>query len=217
MINFVCYARVSDAVSQGVDGLGIDAQLHSMRSYVERLGTGRIVAEYVEAESGANDHRERLLAAIATARRTGAKILIARLDRISRDAAFILSLRKSGVDFVCADMPEADSFQISLYAILAQRERELISLRTKLALQAAKRRGVRLGARDPARQVALMAAANRNRKIDFAARVRPEIESIRATGVSTLQGIADCLNRRGIATPRGRTWHPASVRNLLAT
>ena len=113
-------------------------------------------------------------------------------------------------------MPECDRFTVSLFAILAQRERELIAERTRLALQAAKKRGVYLGAVDPVRQVRLMNEGSRRAKVEFRQKIVPTIEEIKATGVATLQGIADCLNRRGIKTRTGKSFLPGTVSSILA-
>lgn len=213
---WIAYARVSSAQHQGADGLGIAGQLDSMRNHAQRTG-GTIVAEFVEVESGAVDDRPQLNAALALAKKEGATVLVARLDRISRDAAFILGLTKNNVRFVCVDNPHADIFLLQITAVIAEQERRAIRTRTRMALQAAKRRGVRLGTRTPERQVRLMVEANRRAGIDFARKIGPAIDSIRATGVTTLQGIADCLNRRGIATRTGKTtWHATTVKRAMA-
>jgi DNA invertase Pin-like site-specific DNA recombinase len=216
MTNAFClYARVSSKVSQRVDGLGIAAQLQSMRSYVSRVG-GVIVAEYVEAESGANDDRQVLKDCISNATETSSTILVARLDRISRDACFIFNLRKANVAFRCVDMPEADAFQISLFAVLAEREKTLIGLRTKAALAAAKSRGIKLGTPNPVRSVSLMTQAARNEKVKFATKMRPIIREIMETGVSSYSEVARCLNRRGIITRQKKEWHAETVKRILA-
>src|ERR1019366_685376 len=161
-MNFCTYVRVSTK-SQGLDGLGIAAQTDSVVGYVEKQG-GVIIGQFAETESGAKDDRPQLAAALAMCRKTKATLLVARLDRLSRDAAFLITLKKSEVAFTCVDMPECDHFTVSLFAILAERERILIGLRTKLALQAAKKRGIVLGAVDPARQVKLMNEGSRRAK-----------------------------------------------------
>jgi DNA invertase Pin-like site-specific DNA recombinase len=148
-------------------------------------------------------------------RKTKATLLVARLDRLSRDAAFLITLKKSEVAFTCVDMPECDHFTVSLFAILAERERILIGLRTKLALQAAKKRGIVLGAVDPARQVKLMNEGSRRAKVEFRGKMLPIIREIQSAGVSTLQGITDCLNRRGIKTRTGKNFLPGTVSSLL--
>ena len=136
------YYRVSTQ-KQGASGLGLEAQQAAVRAFVAdpaQLGT-----EYVEIESGKRNHRPQLLAAMAEARRTGATLLIAKLDRLSRNAGFIFALRDSGVEFVCCDMPDANTLTVGLFAVIAQHERETISKRTKDALAAKKARGAQLG------------------------------------------------------------------------
>lgn len=119
------------------------------------------------------------------------------------------------VDFVCCDCPNGDKFTVGILALVAQRERELISERTRLGLAAAKSKGVKLGTPNPQKAVVAMVAKNKSAKAEFAAKVLPIIEGIKSAGVQTLQGICDCLNRRGIPTRTGKTWYPATVRNIL--
>ena len=136
------YYRVSTQ-KQGSSGLGLDAQRAAVRTFVP--DAAQLGAEYVEIKSGKKNQRPQLLAAIAEARRVGATLLIAKLDRLSRNAGFIFALRDSGVDFVCCDMPDANTLTVGLFAVIAQHERETISKRTKEALAAKKARGVKLG------------------------------------------------------------------------
>lgn len=209
---FVAYFRVSTKM-QGLDGLGIAAQTHSVQTFVEKQG-GEIVGHFAETESGAKDDRPQLLAALTMCRKAKAVLLVARLDRLSRDAAFLLSLRKSDVEFRCVDMPECDRFTVSLFAVLAERERDLISSRTRLALQAAKRRGVRLGTTTPDRQVVLMNIGARRAKEQFAAKIRPIVQEIREAGIRTWAGLAQALNRRGISSRTGGTWYGSTVKAI---
>jgi DNA invertase Pin-like site-specific DNA recombinase len=173
--------------------------------------------EFSEVESGRKTDTERpqLAAALEYAKKTKATLVIAKLDRLGRNAEFLLSLQNSGVDFVACDCPTADKFTVGILALLAQRERELISERTRLGLATAKAKGVRLGTRNPERAVAVMISANKAAKVEFAAKVAPVIEEIKSAGVQTLRGICDCLNRRGISTRNGKNWYPATVRNIL--
>lgn len=215
MQTFVTYCRVSTR-HQKLDGLGMDSQKQLVAAYVARQG-GQIVGEFNEVESGSktDEGRPELAAALQLAKRTKSKLIVAKLDRLSRNAEFLLRLQNANVDFVCCDAPNVDRLTVGILALVAQREREMISERTKAALQAAKRRGVQLGSRNPQRQVALMVHGARKGKEAFSMRVRPIVEEIRLAGVTTLQGIADCLNRRGIATRQGKQWYPATVRNLI--
>lgn len=217
----VLYLRVSTA-SQGRSGLGVEAQ----RAAVAQFCRGRdaeVLAEYVEVESGKRDDRPELVRALKHADITGAVLVIAKLDRLSRDAAFLLQLQKSGVRFVAADMPEACNLTVGILALVAQQEREAISSRTKAALAAAKARGQKLGNPNGAEAlrragkgtgaalVAVKAGADRH-----AAKLASTVAEVRAEGITSLMGIAKALNGRGVETPRGGHWHTSSVRNLLA-
>ena len=140
---YVAYYRVSTA-KQGRSGLGLDAQREAVRGFLNGSNWS-LLAEHTEVESGKRDDRPELAIALRTCRLTGASLIIARLDRLSRDAAFLLNLEKAGVEFVAADMPNANRLTVRLMAVIAQEEREMISARTKAALTAAKARGTTLG------------------------------------------------------------------------
>ena len=206
---FVAYLRVSTD-KQGRSGLGLDAQRQAIADF---LAGGKLVAEFVEVESGKRDERPQLAAALHRAKVTGAKLLIAKLDRLSRNMAFIARLQESGAQFVCADMPEANELTVHLLAAIAQHERKLISERTKAALAAAKRRGTKLGNPNGARALKghgndgaiQMIKFNAKR---FAGDVAPIIADIRAAGITSYRGIAKELNARGILTGRCGRWHP---------
>jgi DNA invertase Pin-like site-specific DNA recombinase len=211
MAVFIAYYRVSTD-RQGASGLGLDAQ----RSAVKRhLGDrGHLVAEYTEIESGRrHTNRPQLLAALEECHRRAAVLLIARLDRLARNVAFIANLMESKVDFIAVDMPTANRLTIHILAAVAEHEREMISKRTKAALAEAKRRGTRLGNPRIAEATARAAAAHRAR------RPAPEVATLmtewRANG-KTLRAIAHDLNRLNIRPPRGRQWYASSVRNQLA-
>ena len=208
----VKYLRVSRE-SQGISGLGMEAQRDTVNRFIAGRGMEPI-AEFCEVESGKKTavDRPELEKALALCRKRGATLVVSRLDRLARNALFLLQLQHSNVDFLCVDAADVDRFTIGVLALLAERERILISERTKAALAAAKRRGVKLGTKTPAQQVRLMNAGAHRAKEEFAAKVRPVIAEIRQAGVSTLKGIAECLNRRGIATRTGKTWYPATVR-----
>ncbi len=217
---FVAYYRVSTQ-GQSRSGLGLDAQ----RDAVERLARqrrGNIIATYTEAESGKLNARPELTKALHHAKVTGAILLIAKLDRLSRNAAFLLTLRDSGARFIAADVPDATDLTVGILALIAQQEREAISLRTHEALAAAKRRGTRLGNPNGARALHGSGRGNRatiaavKAKADaHAAQLRPVIESLRAEGLSSLPELRDALNDRGMLTPRRGKWHAASVAKLL--
>jgi DNA invertase Pin-like site-specific DNA recombinase len=210
----VAYFRVSTS-RQGESGLGLDAQRETVRRFASSHGL-QIIAEHTEVESGKVNDRPKLTEALHLCRKTGATLVVSKLDRLSRSAIFLLQLQQSNVEFVCCDAPNVDRFTVGILALVAQRERELISERTKSALSAAKARGVRLGTRDPQRQVKIMAAAYRRQKEDFIAKITPVIEDVKKGGVTTLKGIAECLTRRGIPTRNGKSvWFGSTVKAVL--
>lgn len=217
MRRFVGYFRVSTK-TQGIDGNGMTSQREIVRRFVEGQN-GVLEREFSEVESGGKTDRQRpqLAAALEYARMHKACVIIAKLCRLARNAEFLLRLQNSGVDFVCCDCPNADKFTVGILALVAQRERELIGERTRLGLAAAKTKGVKLGTPNPQKAVAAMAAANKTARDEFAVKILPVIAEIKSAGVQTLQGICDCLNRRGITTRNGKKWYPATVRNVLKT
>jgi len=212
MTKYVAYFRVSTE-RQGQSGLGLEAQQAAVKAYADS-----IIHSFTEIESGKHDDRPQLAAAIAMCKRTGAALLIAKIDRLSRQAAFLLTLRDSGVQIVAADMPHAGTLEFGIRAVVAQHEREEISRRTKAALAAAKARGVKLGCPTPERSSAAGNAAIKARAGAFAQRLAPIIADIQRAGCHTLRDIAAALQARGITTPRGgAAWSPSQVRNLITT
>lgn len=216
---FISYLRVSTD-KQGRSGLGLEAQRAAVERYLNGNGS-ELLAEFVEVESGKRSDRPELEKAFHQCRITGATLVIARLDRLSRDAHFLLGLQKAGVQFVCADMPEANTLTIGLLAVMAQYEREQISERTKAALAAAKARGVKLGnpkgaAHLRGRYQPQAVAAAKAKANERAADLRVVVDDIRDGGTTSIRAIAAELNRRGIRTPRGRSWYPTSVQRLLS-
>ena len=215
---FVSYVRVSTQ-QQGQSGLGLEAQQQAVARHVEAVG-GTLAGEFVEVESGKLNARPQLLAALKACRLTGAALLVAKLDRLSRNAAFLLSLRESRVRFVCCDNPNANELTVGILAVVAEDERRRISERTKAALQAAKARGIKLGnprlaELPPQNPVQARTRLQELTKL-YAAELAEVVEDIRAQGTSSLSGIARELNRRNIATRLGGKWHASSVSNLLA-
>ncbi len=210
---FVAYYRVSTD-RQGRSGLGLDAQAESVRRHVERA-QGEIVASFTEVESGKRADRPELVRALDVAGRRRATLVIARLDRLSRNLAFIANLMESRVDFIACDNPHATRLTLHILAAVAEHEREMISARTKAALAVAKARGVRLGNPRPSQAQMIGAAANRAAADRFAARMYDQVVGLRGQGLS-LRQIAAELNGRGIATARGRGWAPQQVRAVLA-
>jgi len=210
---FVAYYRVS-TTKQGINGLGMDAQKQAVKNYLNG-GSGALVAEFAEVESGKKVDRRELQSALELCRKTKATLLIAKLDRLARNAGFLLSLRDAGVNFVAVDMPHANRMVIGVMALVAEQERELISERTKAGLAAAKRRGTRLG--NPTLHLAVKMAGKRNSELanGFASDIRETIEEIRQAGMTSLRQIAHCLNVRGFKTRNGKRFAPQSVKNLI--
>lgn len=232
----VAYYRVSTA-GQGRSGLGLDAQ----RRAVDELTTQRhlhLLEQFTEVESGKRHDRPQLAAALNHAKLTGSVLMIAKLDRLSRNAAFLLALRDSGVRFLAADIPDANDLTIGVLAVIAQAEREAISRRTKEALKTIKvrlaagtahtsmrsgRAVVRLGNPNGTKAIrasnrgndaailAIKTAADR-RTSDLA----PVVCRIQESGATTPTAVARLLNTQGVLTARGKTWHPSTVKNLLA-
>ena len=218
----VAYYRVSTA-RQGQSGLGLDAQRVAVEGLCAARGWDLVAPPYQEVESGKRSDRPELLKALERAKLTGARLVIAKLDRLSRDATFLITLQDSGVRFTAADMPDANELTVGIMALVARQERQAISKRTTEALAAAKARGQRLG--NPNGAAALRRAGKGNQAAtaavsaqatDRAAQLRPVLEGLQAAGVTSLNGIAASLNDEGILTPRGGRWHASSVRNLVA-
>ncbi|WP_152047607.1 recombinase family protein [Aureimonas psammosilenae] len=217
---FVSYLRVSTA-KQGSDGLGIDAQRSAVEAYVQRMAgaNATVLHEYLEVESGRRDDRQQLRAAIEHAQLSGARLVIAKLDRLSRDVHFLSGLQKAGVDFVAADMPDANALTVHILAAVAQHEREMISARTKAALVEAKRRGVKLGNPNGAEGIRHLgtgrAVAAITAKADAKAKqLQKALARIEADGITTALGTANALNERGILSPRGGAWTATAVQRL---
>jgi len=217
---FVAYYRVSTE-KQGRSGLGLEAQRRAVEDVLSSNGAWDKVGEYVEIESGRNRARPELEKAIATARLHGAKLIVAKLDRLARDASFLFSLRDAGVDFIAADMPEANRLTVNILACVAEDEAERISRRTREALAAAKARGVELGTPEnlddeARRKGAQVSAEVRGARADQrAADLRPILEDLREHGRTSLRALAEGLNERNIPTARGGRWHPNTVRRVL--
>jgi DNA invertase Pin-like site-specific DNA recombinase len=227
----VAYYRVSTA-AQGRSGLGLDAQKAAVEAVAALRGL-TLLAEFTEVESGKRNDRPQLAKALQHARLTGAVLVIAKLDRLSRNAAFLLTLRESGVRFMAADFPDANDLTIGLLAVVAEAERQAISRRTRDALAEIKVRIERDGSyRSPRSGRTLTRLGNpcgwRKRrasnakavatvKANAAARVEAladVLEALAAEGVASASGIARELNRRGFRTPRNGPWHPSTVAAL---
>jgi DNA invertase Pin-like site-specific DNA recombinase len=218
---FVAYERVSTA-RQGASGLGLEAQRQTIEEFAHSRGAD-LIARFTEVESGRKADRPELRKALDLARLTGATLVIAKLDRLSRNAAFLLTLRDSGVRFLACDIPEANDLTVGIMALIAQSEREAISRRTKEALTVAKARGVRLG--NPNGAAALKRAGKGGAPLRAAVRANadrhaqdlaPVLEELRMQGVTSLRCLAAALNTRGMITRRGGRWHVSNVKNLVA-
>ncbi len=210
---YVAYYRVSTK-QQGQSGLGLDAQQIQVKNFV---GENNILKHFVEVESGKNNNRPELKRAIELAKKEQAKLVIAKLDRLSRNAAFIFMLRDTNVNFVCADMPEANSLTIGIMAVLAQDERERISQRTKAALDAKKAKGINLGTPAnltlEARQKGLTTRMKNAKKNKQNIQATELIISYKKEGYS-LADIATKLNDKGFKTRYGKDFKPMSVKRL---
>ena len=215
MQSFVAYYRVSTK-RQGQSGLGLEAQESAVARHVKSTG-GNLVAEFREVESGRKSDRLELEEAIAVARKTKSILVVAKLDRLSRDPEFLFRLQNSKLEFVCCDMPQADRFTIGIMIVMAQKEREDISRRTKAALAALKARGVKLG--NPrlaeATKASLKSRSKSDKRRQEAIRMFILREIIIKGRVSTHADIAECLNARGVGTARGKRWHTTTVRRLI--
>lgn len=205
---FVSYFRVSTD-RQGQSGLGLDAQREAVQQFIAgRAATSctGVIAEFVEIESGSKNDRPQLALALEACRKHRATLLIAKLDRLARNVAFISALMEGDVEFVAADNPHASRLMLHLLAAFAEHEREMISQRTKAALAAAKARGVRLGINGAA-----LAAANHAEAVAYAATIEEHVRAARASGAKTLTAIAAYLNQHGIPSREGQRWHPSNV------
>jgi DNA invertase Pin-like site-specific DNA recombinase len=219
MSSAIAYYRVSTQ-RQGRSGLGLEAQRAAVVRFTEAEGMS-IAHEFTEVETGkgadALDRRPQLAAALAMARQAKCPVIVAKLDRLSRDVAFISGLMVQRVPFIVAELgADADPFMLHLYAALAEKERRLISERTRAALASRKQSGTKLG--NP-RNTADAAAKGREVSIReaerFAETVLPIMQAIQRSGVTSLRGIAAALNNRGVRTARGGWWQVSNVRNLL--
>jgi DNA invertase Pin-like site-specific DNA recombinase len=209
------YVSRSRACRQGKSGLGLDAQREAVLSYLNG-GSWTMVAEFTEVESGKHADRPQLAAALAACKKQKAKLVIAKLDRLSRNLAFIATLMDSGVEFVAVDNPHANKLTIHILAAVAQHEREMIGQRTREALAAAKARGVKLGNPRLAEARAGVVSARIAAADEFAANVRPIIREIQKSGVTSLRGVAKALSARGVKTARGGEWTAVQVSDILA-
>lgn len=225
----VPYVRVSTQ-RQGRSGLGLEAQVRDISALADTRGWQLAREPFVDVESGSKDERDGLHTALALCRETGAVLVVAKLDRLSRDVAFGATLLKEaqreGVRIVSADMPEADILMLHIRLAVAEEERRMVSRRTKAALASAKARGVKLGGRresahtftdsDRERAGEARADALARKAKRTACQYRSIIEELRAAGVSSNTAMAKAMNERGVPSPRGGQWQATSVARLLA-
>ena len=225
MQNYISYIRVSTK-KQGNSGLGLEAQTASVIKFVN--GHGKLVASYCEVESGRKSDRPELAKALAHAKRSKAILVVAKMDRLSRNLAFLSTLLESTVEFQAVDNPHANRLTIHILAAIAENEAKATSIRTKEALQAAKARGTKLGSNRPGhwagrehlRQAGqrnatkAAALANRENRIGIYIDLVPLIKDLRSQGI-TLQAIAAKLTELGHETRRGKAWNHVQVLRLL--
>lgn len=215
MVDYVGYVRASTA-KQGQSGLGLDAQQAAINAYL-KPGDALLAPVYVEVESGKRSDRPELARALAHAKLTGATLLVAKLDRLSRNSLFLLTVLNSGVDVAFCDFPHVQGavgrFMVQQMAAVAELEAGLISERTKAALKEAKGRGVKLGGFRGVKVDPALGLAERQREARaFALRVAPAIAEAKEQGASSLRQIAAVLDAMGVKTRRGGPWDAAKVR-----
>jgi len=214
---FVTYYRVSTQ-RQGASGLGLEAQRHTVEQYLTR-SSGTAVESFTEVETGkgsnALEKRPQLRLALETCKKTGATLLIAKLDRLARNVHFVSGLLETGVDFVAADMPNANKVMIQMYAVMSEWERDQISERTKAALAAAKARGVALGVTGPA-NLKSCNEQRQQRAREFRDRVRPVLDGMAAQGLSRRSMVLQ-LNALGIKAPLGGIWSLGQVQRFASS
>ena len=222
-LNYVVYYRVSTQ-RQGKSGLGLKGQKNAVEAFIKGDNRGVVLAEFKEVESGKKNDRPVLEDAIAKVKEAGAILLVAKLDRLSRDLYFISKLRKDGIEFQACDMPDANKLTINIMAAMAEQEREMISQRTKAALKVAKNRGKKLGASNKKVKRALKdrgwvkSIETRKEKARvFAESLRDKIEDLHFKQGKSLQGIVDHFNEYKLAAPRGGKWSKSQLYAIVKT
>lgn len=210
---FVAYYRVSTD-KQGQSGLGLEAQRDAVMRYLNG-GDWELVAEFTEVESGRKSRRPELEAAVAYCKKHKATLVVAKLDRLYRNAYFVAKLMHERIPFVCCDNPHANKMTIHILAAVAENEADLISTRTKAALGVIKARGGVLGSPTPeigAEAAGKVVAAQADK---MAESVMPIINDLRRKGLTTYRELAEALNARGVPTARGGEWFASTVRNYV--
>jgi len=212
-MKYIAYYRVSTQ-RQGVSGLGLEAQQAAVMAFI---GKGDLIAEYTDVESGKNNTRPEVLKALQHCKNTNATLVIAKLDRLSRNMTFISTLMDSKARFVCADMPDATELTIHIFAAIAQHERKAISTRTKVALQALKDRGVKLGKpenmTDEGRKKGVETLKRKSQEKKDSSTASALARMLRENG-ATLKEIADRLNKTEATAPKGGKFTPTQVARM---
>jgi DNA invertase Pin-like site-specific DNA recombinase len=220
MMKFIAYLRVSTQ-KQGRSGLGLEAQREAISRYIASV-SGKLAAEYIEVESGKLKDRPKLALALAACRLHGATLIVAKLDRLARNVAFVSNFLESGSEFVAVDFPQANRMMIQMLAVIGEYEAKLISDRTTVALAAYKRRGGTLGGdRGNIQKIQRKGSAAGNAVRSALAKQRandlqPHIAELRGNGAVTLAQIAAGLNERGIPTARGGEWSATQVARVVS-
>ena len=217
MMNFIAYYRVSTQ-RQGQSGLGLESQQSVVTDYINRQ-EGALLHQYTEVESGKNNNRPELAKALQHCQLTNATLIVSKLDRLSRDLHFLSSVMQSNIKFICCDQPNSGPLVLQVLAAVAEEERRAISTRTKLALTEAKKKGIQLG-NPNFNEVRNTCTSNAHSEFmanteKYREAILPVIENVRASGKTTLKGIADELNRLGFKSRTGKQFHPSTVRNLI--
>ncbi len=218
---FIAYYRCSTA-KQGRSGLGLDAQMQAVQDYLNG-GQWELVGEHTEVESGKrSDNRPELAKALAACRIHKATLLVAKLDRLARNAHFLLGLKDAGIEFICCDMPSANRLTVGVMAMVAEEEGRAVSIRTKQALAACKARGVVLGNPNNLTAEGRIRGAKEGNRVrsmkakTLATDLLPVITALQDDGFTSLHGIANQLNIQGIPTTRGGKWQAIQVSRVLA-
>ncbi len=217
-MNFIAYYRVSTQ-RQGQSGLGLESQQSVVTDYVNRR-EGTLLHQYTEVESGKKSNRAELAKALQHCQLTNSTLIVSKLDRLSRDLHFLSSVMKSNIKFICCDLGETSSpLILQVLSAVSEEERRACSIRTKLALAEAKKRGVQLGnpnfsdVRNTCTKNAHSQFMENTKKYRDA--ILPVIENVKSTGTTTLKGIADELNRLGFKSRTGKQFYPSTVRSLI--
>ena len=211
-MKFVSYLRLSK--KKTVEQYGLPAQKEAIARYLASQPGAELIGEFTEHESGAVNNRPQLLGAIALAKSSGAVLCVARLDRLSRSASFLLTLRDSGLAFVCCDFPQMDRLTCGILALVAEKERELISARIRAALAVVRQRK-KLGCPVAAQAWTKAMVSIQERKRAFVAQAVKSIDDVRSTGIEAHSRIAECLNKRGERCRMGGKWTATAVARIL--